>query len=519
MRPWDWPFSIGLVGDLCGNAPASPARPLEERAFLPLPRGQVDRALAALVPGVRMALDDPRGGDEPLGVVLRFRDLDDFSPERVIAQVPEVAEAVAQGASRDWCQHLINAILHHPSFQALEATWRGIAYLDGRLPDDATIQLKLLDVSRRQLDRDLASGDVRDTALLARLLDDPDGVPLSLWIADFAFSHHPEQIATLSQLAAVANEAKAPCLVAAAPELLECDSFQELAQLDQLHKLLESPKTIPWKSLRENPDSRWLAVCLPGLLARPPHEATTLGGFTYEEVPSDRYGDVQRLVHADYLWMNAAYGLAGVIAESQTRDGTPVAFINPSDPRRVGGLPRHVSLGDLGQPNVLAGPLGGRVSQALQHQSSDFGLCALSGEGPGDPILRAACSVHKPPTFHDVDVTASARAAATLPFVLATNRILWCVEELAWQWSQETRSAKALAERIQDWLAELIEPDLDAALSIRGPRPLVSAAVEVKPDLRHDGAEVLVTLCPWLPTGTPAHGVRSPMFVSGRFGP
>ena len=42
----------------------------------------------------------------------------------------------------------VNAILHHPLLQALEARWRGLAYLTGREPSDGgpPIKIKVLAV-------------------------------------------------------------------------------------------------------------------------------------------------------------------------------------------------------------------------------------------------------------------------------------------------------------------------------------------------------------------------------------
>ncbi|MFF9385831.1 type VI secretion system contractile sheath domain-containing protein, partial [Streptomyces globisporus] len=48
----------------------------------------------------------------------------------------------------------VNAILHHPDFQALEARWRGLAYLVVAARGTDNVAVKLLAVSWRELARD-----------------------------------------------------------------------------------------------------------------------------------------------------------------------------------------------------------------------------------------------------------------------------------------------------------------------------------------------------------------------------
>jgi len=51
--------------------------------------------------------------------------MEDFGPARVVAQVPILKGLVGQAdVSRQ-----LNEVLHHPDFQRLEATWRGLHYL------------------------------------------------------------------------------------------------------------------------------------------------------------------------------------------------------------------------------------------------------------------------------------------------------------------------------------------------------------------------------------------------------
>src|SRR3954466_3920987 len=49
----------------------------------------------------------------------------------------------------------LDEILHHPDYQKLEATWRGLHYLVHQSETGETLQIRVLNVSKRDLFKDL----------------------------------------------------------------------------------------------------------------------------------------------------------------------------------------------------------------------------------------------------------------------------------------------------------------------------------------------------------------------------
>lgn len=79
------PVRIGLIGDLRGRGtrgPVESGRALAGRRWLAIDRDNFEAVLAGL--GVELALDLPDGPSSP--VVLAFRELDDFHPDRILAR-------------------------------------------------------------------------------------------------------------------------------------------------------------------------------------------------------------------------------------------------------------------------------------------------------------------------------------------------------------------------------------------------------------------------------------------------
>ena len=83
------PFVMGVLADLTGQ-PAEALAPLKERKFTEITPDNFDAVIANLGPRLAFSTenvltDDPERGQLP--VDLRFESMDDFSPERIAAQV------------------------------------------------------------------------------------------------------------------------------------------------------------------------------------------------------------------------------------------------------------------------------------------------------------------------------------------------------------------------------------------------------------------------------------------------
>jgi type VI secretion system protein ImpB len=92
MRKVELPFVIGVMADLSGQ-PKEALPPVRERKFVPIDRDNFNKVLEKMAPRLAMRvqnrLTDP---NTKLGVELNFKELDDFEPARVAAQIPPLKE-------------------------------------------------------------------------------------------------------------------------------------------------------------------------------------------------------------------------------------------------------------------------------------------------------------------------------------------------------------------------------------------------------------------------------------------
>ncbi len=92
MQKVELPFVVGVMADLSG-APKEPLRPMKERKFVNIDRDNFNDVLAKSTPRVAMKVDNKLTGDNSkLAVELNFKQLDDFEPQNVAAQVGPLKE-------------------------------------------------------------------------------------------------------------------------------------------------------------------------------------------------------------------------------------------------------------------------------------------------------------------------------------------------------------------------------------------------------------------------------------------
>src|SRR5262249_2415397 len=245
-------------------------------------------------------------------------------------RLPELLRSVDETAAG-----FLRSILRAPAFQALEGTWRSIHGLASGLETDGTIELRLLDVTRRELDADGPAGGI---PALERLLTgrealaDTAGV-WPLFVADFAFGPGEGDLLLLEGLGEIARRAGGPILTAAEPRLIGCRSLAETPDARDWGPL-DAGASARWSRLRQSKVAPWIGLAMPRVLLRLPYGKRTdpIEAMDFEELPSG-------LDHEAYLWGNPAFACAQLMAASFVDRG---AAMQPGDHRELADLPAAV---------------------------------------------------------------------------------------------------------------------------------------------------------------------------------
>src|SRR5437660_606658 len=212
----------------------------------------------------------------------------------------------------------INLILHHEDFKSLEGSWRGLHYLVNNTETGENLKIRVMNISKKDVSKTLKKfkGTAWDQSPLFKKLYEeefgmPGGQPFGCLLGDYYFDHSAPDVEMLSGIAQISAAAHAPFISAAAPSLLNMETWQELANPRDLAKIFGTPAYAAWKSLRQSEDSRYLGLTMPRVLARMPYGAkpSPEDEFAFEE-------DAAAADHNKYVWTNAAYATAVDVTQS-----------------------------------------------------------------------------------------------------------------------------------------------------------------------------------------------------------
>ena len=167
----------------------------------------------------------------------------------------------------------VNQIIHHEDFQQLENAWRGLHYLVNNTETDEFLKIKVYNISKKDLGRTLKKfrGTAWDQSPIFKRVygDEYDmlgGDPFGLLVGDYYFDHGPQDVQLLGDMAQIASAAHAPFIAAAAPTVMQMESWNELPNPRDLTKIFGTPEYAAWRSLRESEDSRYIGLTMPRFL-------------------------------------------------------------------------------------------------------------------------------------------------------------------------------------------------------------------------------------------------------------
>ena len=93
----------------------------------------------------------------------------------------------------------LNEIMHHAELQKLEGTWRGLDYLVKQSETGERLRIKVLNVSKKELAKDLEKAVEFDQSRLFKIVYEHEfgqlgGHPFGMMIGDYEFGKHPQDI-------------------------------------------------------------------------------------------------------------------------------------------------------------------------------------------------------------------------------------------------------------------------------------------------------------------------------------
>jgi type VI secretion system protein ImpC len=397
-------------------------------------------------------------------------------------------------------------IMHHPDFQKLEGTWRGLNYLVMNSETSKDLQLKVLNVSKRELFKDLDKALEFDQSQLFKKLYEtefgmPGGEPYGALIGDYEFTNHPEDIDMLSKVAGVAATAFCPFISSASASMFGLDAWTDLASPRDLEKIFLTEEYIKWRSFRDSDDSRFVTLTMPRALARLPYGANTkpIEEFEFEEVTVGAGKKAVQIPHDQYCWMNAAYMLGARLTDAYAKYGWCTRIRGAEGGGKVEGLPAHVFQSDDGDLDLKC-PTEVGITDRREAELSKLGFLPLCHFKNTDyAVFFGAQSTQKPKKYSKADATANAAISAKLPYMMATSRIAHFLKVIGRDKIGSFMEVEDCQAWLHDWIHDYVSADPKPDEEKKARYPLREAKIEVKEDPSQPGVyNAVAWLRPWL---------------------
>lgn len=373
----------------------------------------------------------------------------------------------------------LNAIMHDPAFQALEGSWRGLHDMVFGTETSSRLKLRLLNVSKKDLLKDLESAVDHDMSTLFKKIYEEEygtfgGHPYSVLIGDYYFGRHPQDMALLERLSKVAAAAHAPFIAAAAPALFDMKSFTELGVPRDMSKVFESAELATWRGFRESEDSRYVSLVLPSYAARLPYGAKTVPveNFNFEE-------DVNGKDHSKYLWANSAYQLGLRITDAYAKYGWTTAIRGVEGGGKVEGMTAHAYNTDEGDV-ALKCPTEVVITDRREKELNDLGFIAIvNSKGSNFASFFGGQTVNKPKLYNKDAANANAQLSARLPYVLAASRFAHYLKVIMRDKIGSFQTREDIEKYLNNWVADYVLLGEGAPQEAKARYPLGAARVDV----------------------------------------
>ena len=373
----------------------------------------------------------------------------------------------------------LNAIMHHPEFQALESSWIGLRDMVFGTETSTTLKLRLMNVTKKELLKDLETAVDHDMSVLFKKVYEEEygtfgGNPYSLLIGDYYFGRHPQDMALLQRISKVAAAAHTPFITAVAPTMFDMTSFTDLGVPRDRSKIFERAELTTWRSFRDSEDSRYVSMVLPRYAARLPYGAKTkpVDSFNFEE-------DVDGRDHSKYLWGNSCYQLGLRITDAFAKYNWTTAIRGVEGGGKVSGLTAHTFKTDDGD-TVLKCPTEVTITDRREKELNDLGFISIvNSKGSDFAAFFGGQTTNKPRVYNLDTANANAALSSRLPYVLAASRFAHYLKVIMRDKIGSFQTKDSVESYLNTWLSQYVLLDANATQGEKARFPLAEGRVDV----------------------------------------
>ena len=410
----------------------------------------------------------------------------------------------------------LDEIMHHPDFQKMESSWRGLKFLVDRTNFRKNTRIEVLNISKDALRESFEDAPEMIQSALYRHVysgayDQAGGDPYSAMIGNYEFDAGAQDIALLQDVSKVASAAHCPFISAIGTNFFRKKSMEDWKKVPDLSAYMETTDYVKWNAFRETEDARYVGLTFPRFALRVPYGPDTepVKAFNYQE-------NVKGTDHDKYLWGNTAFAFAANMTRAFAQDGWCVQIRGPQSGGKVEDLPVH--LYDAGKGKEMKIPTEVAIDETLEFEAANLGFIPLVHyQGKDYASFFSANSCKKPDIYDDPAATANSRVNARLPYILLASRLAHYLKVLQRENIGSTKDKTRIQNELNRWLKGLVTETPNPSESIIARYPLRAGEVTVdeipenpgfykvsmmfQPHFQVEGMDISLQMVGKMPTG------------------
>lgn len=430
---------------------------------------------------------------------LKISHLDDLHPTQLLnfifQHLPKVAaeDEFQQLKNNKQAMALVNQLLCHPKVRQLEATWRSIDRLMGKVANNPATEILLMHQSYEELHTNLSTMQLTESPLFQKIyaeeLGQHGGKPYSLILVDQAWANNQQDLDDLSALAQLGQAAHAPILTSINPSFLDLDTFTQNLSAEQALELESSKRFIKLRELMQQPASRYLSLILPRVLVRPPYELELPLGYFQEQAPQGE---------SALLWGNPCYSLSSLVLHSFQSYGGYTGMLNSPGDEDTLLLPYRL--------NAYTPPLPPLEARWPQETLSAFAHQGLTLAGVGK---NNAVAFEQPVCLHlGAHLHSQVQPDHQLAYLLTLSRVAHYLKQVLREQLGSSDTLNSLEVQLNQWLQNSVSAQEKPSAEVMHRKPFRAAQLKIinkeslqpeinlqlTPHLKHQGQSFTLNL-------------------------
>lgn len=386
----------------------------------------------------------------------------------------------------------LDEVLHHPRFQQLEASWRGLQYLasvEASYDESLSVKIKVFNASWLEVGKDLTRAIEFDQSQLfqhiySKEFDTPGGEPYGVLLGDYKISHRARpdvpfsDIEVMQHISDVATAALCPYISSISPSLFGLDSLRELVQPLDFDQIFKQQEYYAWNKLRRYEGSRFVGLMVGDVLVREPYadDNTRREDFFYQE----RVDDPDK----DMLWGNACYAFGSVLVRAFANTGWFADIRGGTHKFGEGGVVRQLryasnrfeqnDLSSTAATNIM-------IDDFLERELSELGFIPLcSYHSVEKSVFYSNNSLHEPKKYKTSIATANAKLSSMIQYMMCVSRFGHFVKMLGRNKVGSFIGPEECQRVFQNWLNQYVTSGEANSSELKARYPLSMGKVDIK---------------------------------------